>query len=89
MDKKYLFRSLLAAAVLLAASLVAGILMQDKHTEVFTCFADNGSKEYIGMNSEQCSVMKFYCDIGEGYFSDECSCGCRPDESPIIDKNDK
>ncbi len=32
---------------------------------------------YIGDSPEQCQVIKFACDPGYTFFSDDCGCGCQ------------
>ncbi len=40
------------------------------------CFRENGTKSYIGLNSDVCSRIRFECIAGSEYFSDKCGCGC-------------
>ncbi|MCB9791390.1 MAG: hypothetical protein H6741_01570 [Alphaproteobacteria bacterium] len=37
--------------------------------------ADTPSKRYVG-NTEECPRIRFACQDGEQYFSDDCGCGC-------------
>jgi hypothetical protein len=39
-------------------------------------FAADPNKNYIGKSPDACATMKFACDAGQEYFSDECGCGC-------------
>ena len=39
-------------------------------------FNSDPTKDYIGTSAEECASIKFFCDPGEEYFSDECGCGC-------------
>lgn len=39
-------------------------------------FAADPNKTYIGKSPESCMTMKFACDAGKEYFSDDCGCGC-------------
>jgi hypothetical protein len=39
-------------------------------------FAADPNKNYIGKSPDSCATMKFACDAGKEYFSDDCGCGC-------------
>jgi hypothetical protein len=39
-------------------------------------FAADPNKNYMGKSPGACATMKFTCDPGNEYFSDECGCGC-------------
>lgn len=39
-------------------------------------FAADPNKNYVGKSPDACATMKFVCDAGKEYFSDECGCGC-------------
>jgi hypothetical protein len=41
------------------------------------CGAAVPGKRYIGHSADECSRIRFACDAGEEYFSDECGCGCQ------------
>lgn len=45
-----------------------------------TCnhFADP-AKKYVGTSPEACMTMRFVCETGTHYFSDDCGCGCAND----------
>ena len=44
-----------------------------------SCDYNNPNKKYAGKSEEQCSRIRFVCDIeNEKYFNDECGCGCEP-----------
>ncbi|WP_437607900.1 hypothetical protein WMF20_44535 [Sorangium sp. So ce834] len=32
--------------------------------------------KYVGQSPDQCARMRFVCDPGWSYFSDDCGCGC-------------
>ncbi|WP_437316053.1 hypothetical protein [Sorangium sp. So ce385] len=32
--------------------------------------------KYVGQSPDQCARMRFVCDPGWTYFSDDCGCGC-------------
>ena len=36
----------------------------------------SGEKRYVSKDIEQCQVIRYRCEIGEEYFSDEMGCGC-------------
>lgn len=39
-------------------------------------FAADPNKDYVGKSPDACATMKFACDEGKEYFSDDCGCGC-------------
>ncbi|MCU0661564.1 MAG: hypothetical protein MUC50_04480 [Myxococcota bacterium] len=41
-----------------------------------TCSLDDLTKNYVGKSPEQCMVIRFACEQGQTYFSDDCGCGC-------------
>lgn len=49
------------------------------------CSYGDSSKEYVSKDADSCSRIKFVCDQGFEYFSDECGCGCKD----LSDKDEK
>jgi hypothetical protein len=41
------------------------------------CTGTQPGKTYYGNSLEECSMIKFFCPVGEEYFADECGCGCQ------------
>jgi hypothetical protein len=39
-------------------------------------FAADPNKSYVGKSPDACATMRFVCEEGKEYFSDECGCGC-------------
>jgi len=31
----------------------------------------------VGKSADECSRIRFVCEAGTGYFSDDCGCGCQ------------
>ncbi|MGA9522538.1 MAG: hypothetical protein WBV82_13810 [Myxococcaceae bacterium] len=41
-----------------------------------SCNYDDPARNYVGRSQEVCARIRFACDPGWSYFSDECGCGC-------------
>lgn len=39
-------------------------------------FAADPNKSYVGKSPDACATMRFVCEDGKEYFSDDCGCGC-------------
>lgn len=39
-------------------------------------FTGSLDKTYVGKSPDACMTMRFACDAGKEYFSDDCGCGC-------------
>ncbi len=40
------------------------------------CDYTSSTKTYIGRSTDQCAVIRFFCEPGTQYFADSCGCGC-------------
>jgi Kazal-type serine protease inhibitor domain. len=47
-----------------------------KDCETKKCDYDNPNKKYVAKSVKECSLIKFACESGSEYFSDDCGCGC-------------
>ena len=50
--------------------------------EPVACHLDDPNYAYVGTSPEQCQLIKFACDEGQEYFSDDCGCGCYTPDVP-------
>jgi len=41
------------------------------------CDYDNPEKKYTAKSVDECSRIKYKCEINESYFFDDCGCGCQ------------
>jgi hypothetical protein len=41
------------------------------------CTSPDPKKKYMGNSPDQCARMRFVCEPGMNYFSDDCGCGCQ------------
>lgn len=39
--------------------------------------APDPTKRYVGKSADECARIRFVCEPGTGYFSDDCGCGCQ------------
>lgn len=40
------------------------------------CGTDSPMLKYVGQSHDECARIRFVCDPGWSYFSDDCGCGC-------------
>jgi hypothetical protein len=40
------------------------------------CGQESATRKYTARSPEECSLIRFVCEPGWGYFSDDCGCGC-------------
>jgi hypothetical protein len=40
------------------------------------CGADSPILTYVGQSQDECARIRFVCEPGWSYFSDDCGCGC-------------
>jgi hypothetical protein len=45
------------------------------------CDYEDPSKKWVAQSSEQCMLVKFFCEPGSTPFFSECGCGCEPEQS--------
>jgi hypothetical protein len=56
---------------------VEGDVTDDKDKQCdFAAMEANPDKNYVGKSPDACATMKFVCEAGKEYFSDDCGCGC-------------
>lgn len=41
------------------------------------CGTADPAKRYVGRSPDECARIRFVCNAGEEYFSDDCGCGCK------------
>src|SRR3989344_2819803 len=76
--KKITVIAVLALLVLLAACQKQSTGANDNAN----CNYEDGVNKYVGKSTDECSRIRFACEEGSEYFSDECGCGCKPKEAP-------
>ncbi|AUX48047.1 hypothetical protein SOCE26_095730 [Sorangium cellulosum] len=40
------------------------------------CGVDSALAKYVGKSQDECARIRFICEPGWTYFSDDCGCGC-------------
>ena len=45
---------------------------------------NEGNKQYVSRDLEQCKLILFQCVEGRVPFSDESGCGCKLDDTPVV-----
>jgi hypothetical protein len=46
------------------------------------CGAAAAGQRYIGRSADECARIRFACEAGEEYFSNDCGCGCQKTGAP-------
>jgi len=62
--------------ILIGLGVIISLVFLSDYFNTLSCDYDSETKKYVGKGPRGCVAIRYVCEPGEDYFSDECGCGC-------------